>query len=238
MAEPGPWLPEVHASPNIQEDPDLYEIENAAVDPEGRLFEALARVLPWDDQVVVDLGAGTGFWVPHLAAAARHVFAVEPHGPSRTAAMARLSAAGIDASVVAGAAARTHLQRGSVDRVFARFAYFWGPGCEGGLDEVRRILRPGGGMAMIDNDLREGTFAQWVQRAYPRDPDAIDAFWAEQGFAALRVPSCWRFSTRPDLERVVRHEFRDHAPALLAGHRGLEIEVVFRVFWRRFGRPD
>ena len=235
MADRDLWLPDVHASPNIQDDPDLYELENQAVDPDGRVLSALSQVLPWNDQVVVDLGAGTGFWVPPVARAARHVFAVEPHGPSRVAAMRRLAAAGVDASVVAGSAAHTHLKRCSVDRIFARFAYFWGPGCEPGLSEVQRILRPGGGMAMIDNDLREGTFARWVQAAYPRDPDAIDAFWAGRGFEALQVPSCWRFASRADLERVVRHEFRAHADGLLAGHRGLEIEVVFRVFWRRFG---
>jgi hypothetical protein len=40
----GQWLPGVHPAPNIQEHPDLYEVENRAADPEGRI-EAF-----WRDQ--------------------------------------------------------------------------------------------------------------------------------------------------------------------------------------------
>lgn len=231
------WLPEVHPSPNIQGDPDLYEIENRAIDPAGALAGTLARVAPLTDRVVVDLGAGTGFWVPGLARDAQHVFAVEPHGPSRVRMMSRLVAEGVErASVVAGSAARTHLSGSSVDVVMARFAYFWGPGCEPGLAEAQRILRPGGTVVIIDNDLRTCRFAEWAQGVYPRGPDAIDAFWAARGFAAESVRSSWRFERRDHLERVVALEFGAHAPRLLAGHDGLEVEVVYRVFWRRFGR--
>ena len=70
------WLPGVHAAPNIQDGPDLYEVENRALDPDGLILSALHDIAPWDDKVAVDLGAGTGFWVPHVAKAARHVFAL------------------------------------------------------------------------------------------------------------------------------------------------------------------
>jgi len=230
------WLPGVHVAPNIQDGPETYELENRAVDPGGLVLSALRRLAPWDDRVVVDLGAGTGFWVPHVAAAARHVFAVEPHGPSRVRAMARLAAAGIDnASVLVGSAEQTFLASGSVDVIHARFAYFWGPGCEAGLAEVARILRPGGTLCVIDNDLERGTFAGWLEAAgYQRDAGAIDAFWREQGFGCERIMSCWEFAERSALEAVVRLEFREHAAGLLAGHTGLRVAYGYRVFSRRF----
>ena len=39
-------LPGVHPAPNIQSGPDLYEIENLALDPERRIEAAMQEVLP------------------------------------------------------------------------------------------------------------------------------------------------------------------------------------------------
>ncbi len=59
-------LPGVHAAPNIQSAPDLYEIENIAVDPAGRIEAAMQAIAPWDDRIVLDVGAGTGFHIPRF----------------------------------------------------------------------------------------------------------------------------------------------------------------------------
>lgn len=230
------WLPGVHTAPNIQGDARLYEIENEALDRDGLITAAMRQIRPWDDSVVCDLGAGTGFWARTFAPTARHVFAVEPHGGSRLIAHSRVARLGWESvSVLAGSAERTHLADQSVDWVHARFAYFWGPGCEAGLAEVDRILRPGGAFVMIDNDLRRGTFAEWIRRSppgYQRDPDVVDAWWTDQGCSIAEVPSCWRFDRREDLEAVVRLEFEDLAADLLASHEGLEVEYVYRLFWK------
>ena len=70
------WLPGVHPSANIQGDPDLYEIENRAADPEGRIEQAMWQIAPWQDEVVLDLGAGTGFHLERLHHHAQQVIAV------------------------------------------------------------------------------------------------------------------------------------------------------------------
>lgn len=70
----------------------------------------------------------------------------------------------------------------SVDVAHARFAYFFGPGCEPGLTELERILKPGGTAFVIDNDLRSGTFASWVRAAHDLSNDEIDEteqFWID-----------------------------------------------------------
>jgi hypothetical protein len=46
-------LPGAHLSPNIQGAPDIYEIENRAADPAGRIETAMATIAPWDDQGVL-----------------------------------------------------------------------------------------------------------------------------------------------------------------------------------------
>lgn len=231
------WLPGVHPSPSIQADPEAYEIENLAVDPDGRIEAAMRRIADWAGRDVLDLGAGTGFHVPRFAATARHVFAVEPHDTSRLRAMERCVRMGVtNASILAGSAEAIPLRDASVDVVHARFAYFWGPGAEPGIAEVARVLRRGGAAFVIDNDLRAGTFATWLRLAAgsrDRDPDAIEAFWRGQGFSVTTIPSMWRFSTRDDLERVVRHEFApDVADAILAEHRGLAVDYTYALYAR------
>ena len=228
------WLPGVHPAPNIQGDPDVYEIENEAVDPPQHLEAAMRAVLDWKGRDVLDLGAGTGFHVPRFAAEARHVYAVEPEDTARIRAMERCARVGIrNASVLVGSAAQIPLRDASVDLVHARFAYFWGPGCEPGLAELKRVLRPGGAAFIIDNELRTGCFAEWLRRAggWPRDPDEIDGFWARHGFSKTVIRSEWRFTRRTDLERVVRLEFPSAARDLLASHGGLAVDYDFALFW-------
>lgn len=231
-------LPGVHAAPNIQTDPHLYEIENIAADPEQKIEAAMYSLAPWDGKIVLDLGAGTGFHTPRFHEKAAHIFAVEPHAPSRVMAMRRFAELGLErASMMVGSAEQIFLPDQSVDVMHARFAYFWGAGCEPGLAEVARVMRPGGMAFIIDNDLRHGTFAQWLAQIpnFSQKADAVEHFWAEQGFTQVRIPSMWAFQNRADLEAVVRLEFGDELGARLAsGHDGLVIEYHNSLYWKRY----
>ena len=197
----------------------------------------MRTVADWAGADVLDLGAGTGFVVPQFAATARHVYAVEPDDASRLLAMERCVRLGIvNASVLSGSAEAIPLRDASVDVAHARFAYFWGPGSEAGIAELDRVLRPGGTAFVIDNDLRTGTFADWLRRVPPgggREADEVEGFWRAQGFGLTRVASSWRFDRREDLERVVRNEFPSGlAASLIAEHAGLEVEYHYAVYWR------
>lgn len=232
-------LPGVHVSPNIQGAPDLYEVENAATDPEGRLWAAMEAVAPWGDKVVLDIGAGSGYHLARFHERARHVIAVEPHDPSRLLAMERVVRLGLTrTSVMTGSAERLLLPDGSVDVAHARFAYFFAPECEPGLAELARVVRPGGVAVIIDNDLRSGTFASWLRRSpwLPcSDADAIEGFWAAHGFTLTRVTSAWRFADRETLEAVVRNEFPpDPAGEILTEHQGTTVDYHFCLYHRHY----
>ena len=200
-------FPDFAWAANQAGDPDVYEVENAAIDPEGVLDAALRGVAPWAGRDVVDLGCGSGFWLPGYARTARSVIGVEPD-PSL---LDRARARDPRARVLPGSAEHIPLPDDSVDVVHARFAYFFPPGCDPGLAEVLRVLRPGGTLVAIDNDQRWGEFARLLAvspwAAAQGRADVTDAWWAERGARRRTVRSAWEFATRADLEAVLRLEF-------------------------------
>lgn len=235
-AHPGPELaPGAIPSPNIWHHADVYEVENRAVDRAGALVATMRRLGGWAGRDVLDVGCGTGFHLPLFAGSARSVVGVEPH--SGLAAVARRRTRRLDAvTVLHGSATALPLADASVDVVHARWAYFFGPGCEPGLAELDRVVRPGGRAFVIDNDPTRSTFGAWFRRGYPMvDAREVEDFWWAQGWQRHPVSTAWTFDSREDLEAVVRIEF---APALaeelLAEHEGLVVDYAVNVWTREF----
>ncbi len=227
-------VPGVLASPNIWNWPEVYERENQAVDADGALWAALADRIDWGGADVVDVGCGDGFHLPRFVERAGSVVGVEPHPPLVLRARRRVrDLAGI--RVLAGRAQRLPLPDSSADLVHARVAYFFGPGCQPGLAEARRVLRRGATMAVIDLDGTHGPYGEWLRAAAPRyQPAAVEAFFAAEGFDCRRVDTIWRFRNRGDLEDALRIEFTPQVAArAIAATPGLTIPVRYRLHLRR-----
>ena len=197
-------------SGNLAVDPETYELENEAIARDGNLDRALADLAPWEGRELLDIGCGTGFWLPRYAATARSVIGVEPDRDLLQAAEARVADIS-NVEVRAGSAEHVPLDDASVDVAHARFAYFYGKGAERGLAEVRRVLRPGGVFAAIDNDWGWGDFATILRMATTGnaalDPDETDAWWATQGASRTDVRAGWCARSSDELERILRLEF-------------------------------
>jgi hypothetical protein len=138
--------------------------------------------------------------------------------------------------VLEGSAVALPLPAASVDVAHARWAYFFGPGCEPGLAELRRVVRRGGTAFVIDNDATRSTFGRWFRVAYPSvDPAAVERFWSAHGWSRVSLDVDWRFDSRADLEAVVRIELDPRtAEAALAEHRGTSVDYAVNLWWRRF----
>lgn len=224
-------------SPNIWNDPDVYEIENRGVDPDGLIEAAMAGIHDWTGQRVLDVGCGSGFHLPRFARTATTVVGVEPYEPLSALARQRISELSLtNTSVVDGAAQELPLADHSSDVVHARWAYFFGPGCEPGLAEVARVLGTGGTAFVIDNDASRSTFGTWFRRAMPAyDPVAVERFWARQGWSRERIDMQWSFDSRADFESVVRIEFSQTlADGILAEHEGQGVDYAVNLWWRTF----
>ena len=222
-------------SSNIWHHTATYELENRAADPDGRLWSTMESLASWTRRDLLDLGCGSGFHLPLFAATARSVAGVEPHPDLVALARRRTRRLG-NVSVTQGVAQAIPLPDASVDVVHVRWAYFFGPGSEPGLAELDRVVRRGGTALVIDNDATRSTFGRWFRRGYPEiDPAVVERFWSTRGWTRTPVDMGWRFSSRADLEAVVRIEFTPEvADAVLADHTGLEVDYAVNVWSKRF----
>lgn len=215
------------ASPNIWKFPAVYELENKASDPDGLIDAELRRQRPWSGATMLDIGCGTGFHLPRFATEAKQVVGVEPHSDLIGAARRRTQELS-NVEVRQGTAQALPVADHSVDIAQVRWAYFFGPGCEPGLRELDRVMRPGGRAFIVDNDAERSTFGRWFSRSLPTyDAWAVGRFFAGRGWTTTRIDTCWRFERRADLEAVVRIEFApDQSDLILAEHVGLEVDYA------------
>ncbi len=222
-------------SPNIWNSPAVYEIENRAGDPDGALDSALRDLTDWSGRVVLDIGCGTGFHLPRFAATAASVIGVEPH-PDLVALARRRTRRLDNVTVHQGLAQELPVPDASVDVVHARWAYFFGPGCEPGLAELDRVVRRGGTALVVDNDGSRSTFGSWFRRGYPEiDPVTVERFWSTHGWTRTPVDMGWRFESRADLIAVARIEFDpETAEWIVANHQGTEVDYAVNVWSKGF----
>ncbi|GAB48556.1 class I SAM-dependent methyltransferase [Mobilicoccus pelagius] len=248
-------------SPNIWNDADTYEVENRAVDRSGLIEAAMERIVaehawaggpgnshgaagptgsPHSWGRVLDIGCGAGFHLPRWAERAEHVVGIEPHPPLVERARRRVADLGPELAarvdVRRGTAQDLPVEAGVVDVAHARWAYFFGPGCEPGLAELDRVMAPGGVAFVVDNDASTSTFGSWFRRAFPEyDPAAITRFWRRAGWTREPLLVSWETDTREEFEAIVRIEFTpDLAGRILAEHPGTSVDYAVDLWWKAY----
>ncbi|MEV8374176.1 methyltransferase domain-containing protein [Kribbella sp. NPDC056861] len=222
-------------SPNIWHHPEVYEVENRAVDPNGVIEPAMRAIRDWAGATVLDLGCGTGFHLPRFATTAGRVIGVEPHGDLAKAAHLRTKKLR-NVEVRKGTAQRVPVADSTIDVMHARWAYFFGPGCEPGLAELDRVMRRGGTAFVIDNDGSRSTFGRWFREGYPKiKADEVEKFWISRGWQRTPLEMGWRFERREDLEAVVRIEFKPaDAERFIAAHTGVEVDYAINLWSKTY----
>lgn len=148
-------------------------------------IDSLIRELGLDRQsVVVDLAAGTGKLTRALTPRFDEVIAIEPLAAMRE----QLTRAAPAARALEGTAERMPLADASADAIFVAQAFHWFDGRRA-LDEIARVLKPGGGLALLWNttpwERREGA---WFRRL----DDLLESSRADLSVLRRHASGKWR----------------------------------------------
>jgi SAM-dependent methyltransferase len=124
---------------------DVYERARPEYPPEAVAWIA-ERLDLRPGRIVLDLGAGTGKLTRALLETGARVLAVEPGDEMR----ARLEQAAPGAEALRGSAEHIPLPADAVDAITAGQSFHWFRHDEA-IPELHRVLRPGGGVALVWN---------------------------------------------------------------------------------------
>ena len=166
------------------------------------------------DARVVDLGAGTGKFTAQLVPTGAELIAIEPVANMRAHLAADLPGVG----VLAGTGERIPLADASVDAIVVAQAFHWFDGAAA-LREIRRVLRPGGGLGLVWNARERTGWAGEMAEMVDAYGDAIrrheteqwiDAFDGGAGFSPLErseFPNAQDVDVEQVLQRVASTSF-------------------------------
>jgi ubiquinone/menaquinone biosynthesis C-methylase UbiE len=104
---------------------------------------------------IVELGFGSGTNVPHYPAAVERVYAVDPAVVGRKLAAKRLAASSIPVEFVDLEGASIPLADASVDNALTTWTLCTIADVNAALQEVRRVLRPGGRLVFLEHGLSD-----------------------------------------------------------------------------------
>ena len=161
--------------------------------------EVRRLLAPRPGEHIVDIGAGPGFLAAEMATEGARVVAVDPSASMRELARAR----GVDFAIEDGSAEALPLPDGSVDAAVATQVLEYVPDVPGALAEIRRVVRPGGRVLLLDTDWdsvvwhsgdpdrTRAVLDAWEEHlADPYLPRTLGGALREAGFVEV-TPSVW-----------------------------------------------
>jgi ubiquinone/menaquinone biosynthesis C-methylase UbiE len=135
----------------------------------NREFTAIrARVCAGLQGEVLEVGFGSGRNVPHYPASVTRVRAVDPATLGRELAAERVAASPVPVEYIGLDGAHLPLEDASIDHVLTTWTMCTIPDVAGALDEMRRVLRPGGSLHFVEHGRApQANVARWQDRLTP-----------------------------------------------------------------------
>ena len=135
---------------------------------DGELAEIRARVARGLAGEVLEVGFGSGLNVPYYPVAVTRVLAVDPATVGRKLAAKRVAAGSIPVEYIGLDGQRLPLTSVSVDHVLATWTLCSIPDIDRALEEIHRVLRPGGTFHFAEHGRSPNPeVARWQDRLTP-----------------------------------------------------------------------
>jgi len=126
------------------------------------------RVAAGMDGEVLEVGFGSGLNVPHYPSEVRRVRAIDPATVGRQLAAKRVAASPVPVEYLDLDGDVLPLDDESVDHVLITWTMCTIPNVERALDEMHRVLRPGGQMHFVEHGKSpDASVAKWQDRLTP-----------------------------------------------------------------------
>ncbi|WP_407563255.1 class I SAM-dependent methyltransferase [Streptomyces sp. 184] len=146
----------------------FYARLSVAADERGGVAELRGELLTGLSGRIVEIGAGNGLNFAHYPPAVSEVVAIEPERHLRQLAVEAALRADVPVDVVPGLAEALPVKSESFDAAVASLVLCSVADVPRALDELRRVLRPGGELRFYEHGRAEGRVMRAVQRAADR----------------------------------------------------------------------
>jgi len=143
----------------------LYDLAGRRVE-KGELGERRHALVSGLEGSVLEVGAGTGLNLPHYECASR-VVAVEPDSGMSGRLRKRAPEAAVPVEVLVGSAESLPFENDTFDTAVVTFVLCSVENPQAALAEVRRVLKPGGRLVLLEHVRGEGRLARWQDRFTP-----------------------------------------------------------------------
>ena len=161
-----------------------YLLDAAMDTPELRTIRArVAAGLAGD---VLEIGFGSGHNLPHLPPGVTRLLAVEPSGAAIDRARKRIAASPVTVEIVAPDAQRLPLPDASVDSALCTWSLCTIPDPVAAVAEIRRVLRPGGQLHLVEHGLApDADVRRWQARLNPLQRRLVGGCTLDRDIPAL-----------------------------------------------------
>jgi ubiquinone/menaquinone biosynthesis C-methylase UbiE len=132
------------------------------------LAEYRARLIPQATGRVLEIGIGSGLNLPFYSSNVDRVFGLEPSPKLLTMARNMVNKSVVPVELIEGSAEAVPLDRHSVDTVVTTWTLCSIPDAASSLQEIRRVLRPGGRLLFVEHGLSpDPDVRAWQNRITP-----------------------------------------------------------------------